>query len=87
MCSVDVAVVVFDSSDAASFAAARDLAVAASTAAGEGVPVVLVAAKDDLGASAELQRAAAAACAELALSPPVAVSCALGALGKVNVFR
>ena len=42
---------------------------------------------DDLGASAELQRAAAAACAELALSPPVAVSCALGAPGKVNVFR
>lgn len=48
---LDVAAVVYDSSDAASFASARALAEGVSTLAGEGLPVVLVAAKDDVGAS------------------------------------
>jgi len=47
----DVVAVVFDASDAASFAAAKALAVGVSTLGGEGLPVVLVAAKDDLGSS------------------------------------
>jgi hypothetical protein len=42
---------VYDASDAASFAAARALAVGVSSLGGEGLPVVLVAAKDDLGSS------------------------------------
>ncbi|GBF89351.1 hypothetical protein Rsub_02229 [Raphidocelis subcapitata] len=83
----DVALVVYDSSDAASFAAARALAVGVSTAAGEGLPVVLVAAKDDLGSSPELQQRVAEACADLVLAPPLAVSVVLGALGSTNVFR
>jgi len=35
----------------------------------------------------ELQAEVAAACADLALSPPLAVAVTLGALGSVNVFR
>lgn len=83
----DVAAVVYDSSDAASFAAARDLAVGASSLAGEGLPVVLVAAKDDLGTSPELRREVEAACRELALAPPLAVAVTQGMLGQPNVFR
>ncbi|KAI8463172.1 MAG: hypothetical protein J3K34DRAFT_527193 [Monoraphidium minutum] len=84
---VDVAAVVYDSSDPASFAAAAALAAGVSGLAGEGLPVVLVAAKDDVGSSPELRQEVAAACAALSLPPPLAVSVAQGNLGQPNAFR
>ena len=48
---LDVAAVVYDSAEAASFEHAVQLAIDISTAAGESLPVVLVATKDDLGMS------------------------------------
>ncbi|GBF95707.1 hypothetical protein Rsub_08689 [Raphidocelis subcapitata] len=84
----DVAAVVFDAHDSASFATARALAAGLGAApGGEGLPVVLVAAKSDLGCPEELRAAIASACAELRLPPPLPVAVAAGALGRPNAFR
>ncbi|KAI8466496.1 MAG: hypothetical protein J3K34DRAFT_460850 [Monoraphidium minutum] len=84
---VDVAAVVYDASDVASFRHAAALAAGVSTAAGQGLPVVLVAAKDDVGSSPELQKVVAAVCSELALAEPLRVAALQGVLGQPNAFR
>lgn len=48
---LDVAAVMFDSAESSSFSHALQLLVSLSERAGESLPVVLVAAKDDLGMS------------------------------------
>ncbi|KIY95142.1 hypothetical protein MNEG_12821 [Monoraphidium neglectum] len=84
---VDLAAIVFDSSDAASLSRAADLAAGVAEIAGESFPVVMIAAKADLDTAPELMRAAAAACRALALAAPLRVSVARGDMGTPNVFR
>ncbi|KAF6252047.1 EF hand associated-domain-containing protein [Scenedesmus sp. NREL 46B-D3] len=93
---LDVAGVMFDSAEPASFAHALALAVGLSGRAGDSLPFVLIAAKDDLGMSnvsgtaglinaPELEDEVHAACRGLALPPPIPVSVLLGSLGHQPV--
>lgn len=79
----DVAAFAFDSSSAASFNEAVELLVAVSTAAGDALPCLLIAAKDDLGMSPELQAACTAKVCELRLAGLQAVSVVTGELNGV----
>jgi Ras family protein T1 len=78
----DVALFAFDSSSAESFSAALELLLAASTAAGASLPCLLVAAKDDLAMSNELQQRCGSAATELEISAPVSVSALQGTAGS-----
>ncbi|KAJ9519229.1 hypothetical protein QJQ45_017887 [Haematococcus lacustris] len=74
----DVAAFVFDSSSRESFQAAVDLLVKVSSLAGETLPCVLVAAKDELVMSAALEAEVAATCQSLQVPLPVSMSAQVG---------
>uniref|UniRef100_A0A383VCR8 Mitochondrial Rho GTPase n=1 Tax=Tetradesmus obliquus TaxID=3088 RepID=A0A383VCR8_TETOB len=78
---LDVAAVLFDSAEPASFRQAVALVTGLSGRAGDSLPFVLIAAKDDLGMSNELEAEVHAACKDLALPLPIPVSVLLGSLG------
>ncbi|KXZ56105.1 hypothetical protein GPECTOR_2g987 [Gonium pectorale] len=81
----DCAAFVFDSSSAESWAwAQRSMLTLCSLPGCETLPVLLVAAKDDVGMCEELRRAVEAACSDLALPAPLSVSAAdPAAMGRV----
>jgi hypothetical protein len=74
----DVLLVAFDSSSQQSFLQAEQLLLAASAVAGSTLPCLLVAAKEDVGLSQELQQQCARVAAELDIPAPVPVSSQLG---------
>jgi hypothetical protein len=77
----DVLLVAFDSSSQQSFQQAEQLLLAASTAAGPTLPCLLVAAKEDVGLSQELQQQCARVSAELDIAAPVPASALLASEG------
>jgi len=81
----DVAAFVFDASSSESFRAARVMMLAVSTAAGDTLPCVMVAAKDDLCMAHSLQYEVQTTAASLELPLPVPVSVETGELS--GVFR
>mmetsp|Transcript_28820 Transcript_28820/g.74374 ORF Transcript_28820/g.74374 Transcript_28820/m.74374 type:complete len:1156 (+) Transcript_28820:366-3833(+) len=83
LAKADVAAFVFDASSAESFRAAVNLMVQVSTLAGDSLPCVLVAAKEDLVMGAQLEKELAAVMAELQVRGPVRCSALLGELGGV----
>lgn len=70
----DVAAFLFDSSSETSFQQAREMMELVSTAAGENLPCVLVAMKEDLGMSRSMEEKVAQECSELNLIMPFPVS-------------
>jgi hypothetical protein len=77
----DVLLVAFDSSSQQSFLQAEQLLLAASTAAGPTLPCLLVAAKEDVGLSQELQQQCACVAADLDIAAPVLASALLASGG------
>ncbi|KAG2430028.1 hypothetical protein HYH02_013856 [Chlamydomonas schloesseri] len=83
----DVAVFVFDSTSAESFAwAQRSMLTLCSLPGCESLPVVMVGTKDELGMNEELRGRVAAACADLALPEPLPVAAA-DVASLAGVFR
>eukprot|EP00879_Flechtneria_rotunda_P018544 GHRR01019458.1.p1 GENE.GHRR01019458.1~~GHRR01019458.1.p1 ORF type:complete len:275 (+),score=86.36 GHRR01019458.1:453-1277(+) len=78
---LDVVAAMFDSAEPATFRHALKLIVGLSGKAGESLPFVLIAAKDDLGMSKELEAEVYAACHDLSIPLPIPVSVLLGSLG------
>ncbi|CAK0731768.1 hypothetical protein CVIRNUC_000040 [Coccomyxa viridis] len=74
LASCDLGVFLFDCSSLRSMQEALHLLVAVTQAASNSLPCVLLAAKDDLGMSQDVERECAAACASLAMPMPLNVS-------------
>ena len=72
--SCDVAAFLFDSSSVESFQQARAMMEVVSSAAGETLPCVFIATKDDLGMSQSMEARVINACSELSLFLPFPVS-------------
>ncbi|CAD7702961.1 unnamed protein product [Ostreobium quekettii] len=81
--AADVAVFVFDGNDAKSFAEAQGLMLQASTAAGNALPCLFVAAKLDAPMPLDIKSTTAACCKELSMRPPIPVSHAKGEFASV----
>ncbi|CAL8465634.1 g5170 [Coccomyxa elongata] len=83
LAAADAALFVFDSTDLGSLRAAMQLLHRTAAAAADALPCVLLAAKDDLGMSPEVERACAEACAALSMPMPMTVSLAGGDAARV----
>ncbi|BDA51482.1 mitochondrial Rho GTPase 2 [Coccomyxa sp. Obi] len=83
LAAADAALFVFDSTDLGSLRVAMQLLHRTAAAAADALPCVLLAAKDDLGMSPEVERACAEACAALSMPMPIAVSLAGGDAARI----
>eukprot|EP00798_Chlamydomonas_sp_ICE-L_P021336 gene21336-28272_t len=79
----DVAAFVFDSRSPSSFQAAADMMAAVSSAAGESLPCLLVAAKDDLGMAPALNEEVTLVCGDMGVPRPIPVSVESGQMNDV----
>ncbi|CAL5224037.1 g6659 [Coccomyxa viridis] len=70
----DLAILLFDSSSLESVTEALQLLLSVTLVANNNLPCVMLAAKDDLGMSPDVERECAAACASLAMPMPLNVS-------------
>ncbi|EIE18377.1 hypothetical protein COCSUDRAFT_38657 [Coccomyxa subellipsoidea C-169] len=83
LAEADAALFIFDCSNLNSLRTAMQLLHRTAAAAGDALPCVLLAAKDDLGMSPEVEAACAEACAELAMPMPLAMSLSGGDAARI----